>query len=1119
MDAPTPSSPSSRSAAPASRSVSPRHLHTFSPEKKTRWIHAVAGAAAGLIGADSQEAIRSVLEESCREVISFDTFFLLAYDAATHTFTGAGGMYEGAFIAPSVVPAAGTPAERVVKERRSLLLSRSTDPRGKGAIATGDGRLSESSIRTPIMWEDEVFGVLSIQSYTPDLYTEEDVELLEIIASLTATAWRNLRLIEERRQAELARALSDMRFRTMFEQSPLSAQIFDTNGRTLAVNRAWEELFGLSLEDVQNFNPLTDPQLAEVRPLLERGFGGEIITIPPHPFDASQVRMDGDEERNGALKWLEVTFWPICDTGGHIQEVIVVHNDVTERLEAQTALQRARDELEQRVEERTAELAERSRELMEAEQRFRAIVEASPTPLILSAVADGTVLYVNDRLEALIGAEPGSLVGKRTPDFYYDPSMRPEVMEHVREHGFVRDFELRIKKTDGTPRWVSLTTQRMIFDGQQAVASSLLDITERKETEERLRASEESYRNLFDNLTELVYVQALDGRFLNVNQAVLRAYGYSREELIGQEPSMLAAPGRVDIEATIEHFRRAVEGEPQRFEWWGRRKDGSIFPKEVVLTPARYFGQDVVIAVARDISDRVEAEQALRQSEEHFRRLIENASDLISILDAEGTIRYESAAAMRMLGYSPDEMIGRNAFEFLPPEEVEPVLARLQQVVNQPGSSVSAEFQFRHKDGSYRYLEATGRTLREDDPRSGVIVNSRDITERVEADRKLRLQKTLLEAQGEASIDGILVVGEHGKILSFNQRFVEMWEIPDEVIASQSDDAALQAVLDQIEDPDAFLARVGHLYEHPDEESRDEILLRDGRVFDRYSAPVVSSEGEHYGRIWFFRDVTPQKRHAEELELARQEAEIAKLEAESANRAKSHFLANMSHELRTPLNAIIGYAEMLSEESEDRGYGDFVPDLDRIQTAGRHLLGLINDVLDLSKIEAGRMDIYVEEFDVCALIGEARATIQPMIDEKENTLIVRGTRNLGKMRSDPLKVRQMLLNLLSNAAKFTEKGTVTLSASRETDSIVFEVADTGIGMTQEQISRLFQPFMQADTSTTRRYGGTGLGLTITRRYSEALGGTITVASSPGEGTSFKLRLPVEVEESAARSLV
>jgi signal transduction histidine kinase len=323
----------------------------------------------------------------------------------------------------------------------------------------------------------------------------------------------------------------------------------------------------------------------------------------------------------------------------------------------------------------------------------------------------------------------------------------------------------------------------------------------------------------------------------------------------------------------------------------------------------------------------------------------------------------------------------------------------------------------------------------------------------------------------------------------------------------------LNAVIDQVDDPDAFLARVDYLYAHPNIEARDEILLNDHRVFDRYSAPIISPEGQYYGRIWFFRDMTAQKRHAEELEHARHEAEIAKVQAEDANLAKSQFLANMSHELRTPLNAIIGYAEMLVEDAEDIGHETFIPDLEKIQTAGRHLHGLINDVLDLSKIEAGRMELLLEDVDVAQLIDNVRSTIHSVVSEKDNAFVVELADDVGIIRSDPMKLRQILFNLLSNAAKFTESGTVTLTASREPGEIVFGVSDTGIGMSREQLSRLFQPFMQADTSTTRRYGGTGLGLTITRRFAELLGGTVEVESEPGVGTTFTVRLPLEPDDS------
>jgi PAS domain S-box-containing protein len=339
-------------------------------------------------------------------------------------------------------------------------------------------------------------------------------------------------------------------------------------------------------------------------------------------------------------------------------------------------------------------------------------------------------------------------------------------------------------------------------------------------------------------------------------------------------------------------------------------------------------------------------------------------------------------------------------------------------------------------------------------------------------------------------------------------------------------------------------------------EAQDEISLgrEMPRLYDLRISPLYDNHRLLTGRLIVLRDITERKQV--EAELYR-----AKEAAEAASRAKTTFLTNMSHELRTPLTSILGYSELLKMRMADSGQVDFAADLDRIRSAGNHLLALINDILDMSKIEAGKLELHPETFDVPALVHYAASTVRPLIERNANSLEVRCSDDLGKMRADMTRVQQILFNLLSNAAKFTERGFITLevarhepttdhrppttdqedtrhqtrdmrhetlemrnaqvsdlrppdSRSEESSIIEFRVSDTGIGMTDEQMDGLFTEFMQADASTTRKYGGTGLGLALSARFCRMMGGELAVESQIGKGSVFTVRLPAVVGSGA-----
>jgi signal transduction histidine kinase/CheY-like chemotaxis protein len=475
------------------------------------------------------------------------------------------------------------------------------------------------------------------------------------------------------------------------------------------------------------------------------------------------------------------------------------------------------------------------------------------------------------------------------------------------------------------------------------------------------------------------------------------------------------------------------------------------------------------------------------------------------VLDADLRVRVANSAFYQTFHVSPSETENRPIYE-LGNGQWGPTALRtlLEDII--PASSVFNDFALEHDFPGIgqRVMLLNARKLHAE----LVLLAMEDVTERRRSQHLLEQIETYAQDVVDTVREPLLILDSSLRVHSANRAFYQTFHVSAGETENQ------------------LIYQLGNgQWDIPDLRTLLEDIVPKSSVFNDFELehdfPVI-------GRRVMLLNARKlrQGSHAELLVLAmedvterrRAEAEVAtaKEAAETANRTKSLFLANMSHELRTPLNAILGFSEMLQEEAVERGLKDFDADLQKISTAGKHLLGLINDILDLSKIEAGKMELHLEAFDISSLIAEVASTIEMQVGKNGNTLKITCAPDIGVMRADLSKVRQGLFNLVSNAAKFTHDGRITVEARRQfmdgSEWIMFRVTDTGIGLSAEQIVRLFQSFTQADASTTRKFGGTGLGLALTRRFCQMMGGDVTVHSEPGEGSVFTIKLPATVTE-------
>ncbi len=778
------------------------------------------------------------------------------------------------------------------------------------------------------------------------------------------------------------------------------------------------------------------------------------------------------------------------DTEGRVRGIFAVARDVTEQ---------------RRLEE----------QLREQQHYNRGLIESSVDALV-TVDPDLTVTDVNEQMVRLTGYAREELVGSSFKDYFTEPERAAAGVRQTLAQGSVTNYELVLKSKGGKRTVVSFNAGTFKDTGGRVagILAAARDITAQKRLEAELRDQQNYNRSLIESSVDALMTVDPSGVITDVNEQTVKLLGYNRRQLVGSPfVEYFTDPGRAQAGVRQTFDAGAVIN----YELVARAKSGRKIPVSFNAAVFRDTTGTVggILAAAREITQQKQIEAELREQQTYTRGLIESNIDALMTTDTLGVITDVNRQMCEVTGRSREELIG-TPFKtyFTDPQRAEDGIRRVlaeDRVTNY-------ELTIRAKDGRETVVSYNATTFRGADGRlRGVFAAARDITDQKRLEEQIRQQNreltettafmnNILESSTEYSI---IAKDLDGNVLAWNEGARRTYGYTAEEMVGKQNSRILHTRED-IESGRAQAALRTAL-QTGKFEGEFQRVRKNGEQFTAQVAITLRRDaaGTHIGYVLISKDITEQKALEEQLRRKNEELEEQYRRVQEANRMKSEFLANMSHELRTPLNAIIGFAELLHDAKVGPVSAEQQEFLGDILTSSRHLLQLINDVLDLAKVESGKMEFHPAPVDLGRLVAEVRDILRTLASSKRMHLEVEIDPILTDVVTDASKLKQVLYNYLSNALKFTpDQGRITVRARPEgADAFRLEVEDTGIGIRGEDLHRLFAEFQQPDASSAKKYPGTGLGLALTKRIVEAQGGQVEVRSTPGHGSTFSAVLP------------